>query len=345
MTFADKTSNKYRLEKEEYRRLLQNAVTTTYKKSNKAAERRISCEEIKYTKEGNILDKVEVNETSNFFFTLNDHKETFLNHPTTRIINLTKNEIGRISKQILDQINSKLCEILKENEWKNTASVINWFKKIESKSSHKFLMFDIKDFYPSIKEGLLIEALEFAKQHVAINSKDRETIFHARKSLLYKEGEPWIKKQSNNFDVTMGSYDGAEVCELIGIFMLSLIGNKYNPNNIGLYRDDGLAVFKNTSGPQSEKIKKTFQKMFKNKGLDIIINCNMKIVNYLDVTLNLNDGSYRPYKKPNDETNYIHVNSDHPPSILKQLPVSIEKRLSSLSSSKEIFEEAAPSRD
>ena len=51
----------------------------------------------------------------------------------------------------------------------------------------------------------------------------------------------------------------------------------------------------------------------------------MKIVNYLDVTLNLNDGSYRPYKKPNEETNYIHVNSDHPPSILKQLPKSIEK--------------------
>ena len=228
------------------------------------------------------------------------------------------------------------------NEWKNTASVIDWFEKIESKSSHKFLMFDIKDFYPSIKEGLLIEALEFAKQHVTIKSKDRETIFHARKSLLYNEGERWIKKQSNNFDVTMGSYDGAEVIELIGIFMLSLIGNKYNRNNIGLYRDDGLAVFKNTSGPQSEKIKKTFQKMFKNKGLDIIINCNMKIVNYLDVTLNLNDGSYRPYKKPNEETNYIHVNSNNPPSILKQLPMSIEKRLSSLSSSKEIFEEAAP---
>ena len=108
------------------------------------------------------------------------------------------------------------------------------------------------------------------------------------------------------------------------------------------HRDEWLAVFKNTSGPQSKNIKKTFQKMFKNKTLDIIINCNKKIVNYLDVTLNLNDGSCRPYKKPNDETNYIHVNSDHPPSILKQLPVSIEKRLSSLSSSKEIFEEAAP---
>ena len=50
--------------------------------------------------------------------------------------------------------------------------------------------------------------------------------------------------------------------------------------------------------------------MFKNKGLDIIINCNIKIVNYLDVTLNLNDGSYRPYKKPNEETNYIQ-NTKH----------------------------------
>ena len=58
----------------------------------------------------------------------------------------------------------------------------------------------------------------------------------------------------------MGSYNGAEVCELISIFMLSLIGNKYNPNNIGLHRNDGLAVFKNTSGPQSEKIKKDFSK-------------------------------------------------------------------------------------
>ena len=56
----------------------------------------------------------------------------------------------------------------------------------------------------------------------------------------------------------MGSYDGAEVCELIGILMLSLIGNIYNRNNIGLYRDDGLAVFKTTNDPQSEKIKLSY---------------------------------------------------------------------------------------
>ena len=94
---------------------------------------------------------------------------------------------------------------------------------------------------------------------MTIKSKDKETIFHASKSLLYNEGEPWIKR-SNKFDVTIRSYDEAEVWELISFFMLSLIGNKYNPNNIGLYRDDELAVFKNTSGWQSKKKKKEFFK-------------------------------------------------------------------------------------
>ena len=77
---------------------------------------------------------------------------------------------------------------------------------------------------------------------------------------MYNEGESWIKKQSKNFNVTMGSYDWAEVCELICIFMLSLIGNKYNPKNIGLCRDGRLRIFKNTSGQQSEKIKKDLSK-------------------------------------------------------------------------------------
>ena len=65
--------------------------------------------------------------------------------------------------------------------------------------------------------------------------------------------------------------------------------------------------------------------------------CNLKIVYYLDVTLNLNDASHPSYQKPNDETHYIHIQSDHPSSITKQLPRSIKKRLSQLSSSKDIF--------
>ena len=122
--------------------------------------------------------------------------------------------------------------------------------------------------------------------------------------------------------------------------MLNLIGERCDKKEIGLYRDDGLAIFKNRSGPENERIKKFIQKTFKDEGLDIIIQCNMKIVNYLDITLNLSTGTTAPYRKPDDETNYIHADSDHPPNIIRQLPISVEKRLSTLSSSESIFDEA-----
>ena len=127
--------------------------------------------------------------------------------------------------------------------------------------------------------------------------------------------------------MTMGAYDDAEVCELVGIFILYQLSRIYNINSIGLYRDDGLAVFRNTSGPPAEKIKKYF---FRKNNLNIIVKCNLKIVDYLDVTLNLSDGSYEPFHKPNSEINYIHRESSHPPSIIKQLPLPVESRLSKL---------------
>ena len=73
-----------------------------------------------------------------------------------------------------------------------------------------------------------------------------EIIKHARKSVLFNDdGKPWTKKDSNSlFDVTMGSYDGAEICELVGLFILNKLAQKFGKENIGLYRDDGLAIMK-----------------------------------------------------------------------------------------------------
>ena len=56
----------------------------------------------------------------------------------------------------------------------------------------------------------------------------------------------------------MGIYDGAEVCELIGIFILSLLSKHISKNHIGLCRDDGLALLKNTSGPEAKNLRKSF---------------------------------------------------------------------------------------
>ena len=71
--------------------------------------------------------------------------------------------------------------------------------------------------------------------------------------------------------MTMGAYDGAEVCELIGIFMLHKLSTQYDKHDIGLYRYDGLAMFKNISGPESERMKKNFKPIFKENGSEIII--------------------------------------------------------------------------
>ena len=182
------------------------------------------------------------------------------------------------------------------------------------------------------------EALDSTNNYINILENDKKIINHARKSLLFKKQQTWIKKENGLFDVTMGAYDGTEVSELVGSFLLYALSLKYNKTNIGLYRDDGLAVFRNVSGAHCEKIKKEFQKLFRQHGLKLIIKCNLKIVDFLDVTLNLTDSTCKPYHKPNDEICCIN----HPPSIMKQLPISIERRLSKLSSNVKVFNESVP---
>ena len=63
-------------------------------------------------------------------------------------------------------------------------------------------------------------------------------------------------RDSGLFDVTMIAFDGAEVCELIGKYLLYELSTLYAKKDIGLYRDNRLAVFKNKGVPESEKIKK-----------------------------------------------------------------------------------------
>ena len=66
---------------------------------------------------------------------------------------------------------------------------------------------------------------------------------------------------------------------------------------------------------------------------------NLVEVNFFDVTFNLRNGSYQPYKNPTDELKYINVMSINPPQILKQLTTTISDRLSRNSISELIFNE------
>ena len=138
----------------------------------------------------------------------------------------------------------------------------------------------------------------------------------------------------------MGSYDGAETCELIVVYMLTHL-KPICGNDIGLYRDDGLAVSHDT--PQMvETAKKKICAVCSEKGLKITIEANKKVINYLDVTLNLNNGKHQPYMKPGNIPSYVHAKSNHPPEILKRIPESINQRLSDISSDEREFNNAAP---
>ena len=150
-----------------------------------------------------------------------DHKENFQSKPSCRLINPSKNEIGKISKIVLEKINKKLLKELDFNQWRNTDDVIRWFRNIPNKSECKFIQLDIKEFYPSITEKSLKNAITFAENYIPISKEDIRIIKHCRKSLLFYGNEAWKKKD----DDTMGSYDGAEVREIIGIYIQSLLIN------------------------------------------------------------------------------------------------------------------------
>merc|ERR1719354_958693 len=121
---------------------------------------------------------------------------------------------------------------------------------------------------------------------------------HCCKSILFHEGEPWSKKHNkNSFDVPMGSFHGAEICELVGLYILDILKKEkiFSDGNFGLYRDDGLAVVDILPGPDMERKVKQLRKVFKNIGLDVTIEANLFVTDFLDVTLDLQNESHKLY--------------------------------------------------
>ena len=137
----------------------------------------------------------------------------------------------------------------------------------------------------------------------------------------------------------MGSYDGAETCELVGCYLLAQLQQLPN-TGIGLYSDDGLAATTLTP-KETERIKKQICNVFKNNNLKITIEANKKVIYFLDVTLGMNTEKCKAYAKPTNTPLNVNSKSNHPPSIIKNIPESVNRRLSEISSDAGVFDEAA----
>ena len=104
-----------------------------------------------------------------------------------------------------------------------------------------------------------------------------------------------------------------------------------------------MTIVKNLSGPEIERKGKAIIKLFKECGLNITIQTNLKIVNFLDVEMNLDRGTYQPYRKPDNMPVCINRKSNHPPLQLKKyIPKAIAKRICNISSNEVVFNEWMP---
>ena len=96
----------------------------------------------------------------------------------------------------------------------------------------------------------------------------------------------------------MGSYNGAEVCDMVGLFMLNEIKktNIFQNDEFGIYRDDGLAVIQSKSPRTAENTAKTLHKIFNKWGFKITIETGLIQTDFLDIELNLPNKTYIPFR-------------------------------------------------
>ena len=110
--------------------------------------RRIILEAKSIAKELKLDSKIEQFANKKSYGNLKDHKNNFSNSPKCRLINPAKSEISIVSKHYLEKINDNIRRKSELQQWRNTSSVISWFKQIPSKEKSKFTKFDVVDFYP-----------------------------------------------------------------------------------------------------------------------------------------------------------------------------------------------------
>ena len=137
--------------------------------------------------------------------------------------------------------------------------------------------------------------------------------------------------------MSMGCLDVPEVCKLTGTYLLHQLIDIITKEDLRLYRDDCLGTVNNLSEPEKEGIKKQIVRILKINGLNITIKTNLRTADCLDLHFDLIHDIYKPYKKPNYDALYINSNSNHSPTIIKQILKAIAKRISDISSNKEIL--------
>ena len=128
-----------------------NSITSTYKEANDNSKKQINMAGKNLMRDKEVIKRMETKGESNSFITIKNHKENFDNYPTVRLINPTKNELGRINKLILDKINKKISQKFELHQWKNTYVVTDWLKQMKIKTYVNLQLLILKNFIRLLK--------------------------------------------------------------------------------------------------------------------------------------------------------------------------------------------------
>ena len=135
-------------------------------------------------------------------------------------------------------MNKEITSSIQVDYWKNSSVVIKWFRNLENNSSSLVIIFDIEDFYSSILLSAFNRAIEFGKEISNSLNDENSMIMITRETLLFSDGEAWVKKNEEDaFDVPLGLYDGTEMCELVGTYLLNQLKVAIGKENMGLSRE------------------------------------------------------------------------------------------------------------
>ena len=168
------------------------------------------------------------------------------------------------------------------------------------------------------------KALDLAREYIIIPLDKIEIIKHCRRTLLYYEDRIWIKKGDGvNFDTPIGAFDVAEICELVGCVLLYNINKIVNPYRHGLYRGDCLIIVDKSTPIKCDDISKRLHRLFNEFGFKFEIQTDLNIADYLDITLNLYHRTVSPFRKKNQDLQYVNMWSNHPSQVFKHIPKGI----------------------
>ena len=131
---ADKSRNIYKMDKEDYEKPMHENITKTNNKTNESKIKTINKSAKKIANKLSLEDRIEKLQENENYITIKDHKDEFPHKISCRLINPSKSDISKVIK---DKINTKLLEVYKVNQWKNTKSVIDWYNNIRGKRCNK----------------------------------------------------------------------------------------------------------------------------------------------------------------------------------------------------------------